>query len=187
MYHYTLFSFNAPSSVLSWDPSQPTGFPPPFTPFCFLSFVDVCVGWVHEYVSIHTCGGWSRMSVAPYFPHSLSVLLVWDRVSWQTGSPLFWAGQPASSWNLPVFAHHAPMMEIQAGVAMPPGLLCGCWRVKLWSSCLQIQLTKWILSSTFTFCFLLVVYHYPSASHFSQDHLLSTSQQNDHETSLPRG
>lgn len=39
-------------------------------------------------------------------------------------------------------------MEIQADVTTPLRLLCGCWRIKLWSSRLQVQLNNWILSFT---------------------------------------
>lgn len=57
MCHYTLLSFSAPSTVLPWDPSQPTGFPLPVAPFCFLSFVGVYMFVLDGYMSVwvHTC------------------------------------------------------------------------------------------------------------------------------------
>lgn len=156
MCHYTLFSFNAPPCS-SFGPFTASCLSSPSCSLLFSFFCGclyVCVGWAHECVSAHMCEDWNRMSVAPCLPHSLSILLPWDRVFWWTRSSLVWAGQPASSWCLYTPCPN-PRMEIQAGVAIHLGLFCGHWRFKLWSSCWQIQLTNWIVSSVPTSCFLI--------------------------------
>lgn len=145
--------------VLPSDPSQPVAFPPRVAPFCFLSFVGVCMFVLdgHMSVWVHTC----VRTGAGYLWRP--VFLIFSPSYWlETGSSderefigLGWSASKLLESACLYTPCPNPRMEIQAGVAIHLGLFCGHWRFKLWSSCWQIQLTNWIVSSVPTSCFLI--------------------------------